>query len=136
MDKEIKRIWSAILAYSPYGLKYLKNNGSIDELNISHIPFLMPDDLPDWKLLLRPLSSITPEEKKKLEELSFTNPKGRQYFRIMSDSIIYSGHDNVCCIGIVDDTISDMIDWFNEHLIDYRGLIEKGYAIDINTVKL
>ena len=63
-----------------------------------------PIDTFDDKLFLRPMSSMTEEEK-----------------------LMYEG----LMIGI--DNISymlDVIDWLNSHHFDYRGLIEKGLAID------
>ena len=55
------------------------------------------------KPYLRPLSSITEEEKLEL-----------------STVLIYA--------NMIDNTRAQ-IDWFNEHYIDYRGLIPKGLAI-------
>ena len=63
-----------------------------------------PIDTFDDKLFLRPMSSMTEEEK-----------------------LMYEG----LMIGI--DNISymlDVIDWLNSHHFDYRGLIEKGLSID------
>ena len=63
-----------------------------------------PIDTFDDKLFLRPMSSMTEEEK-----------------------LMYEG----LMIGI--DNISymlDVIDWLNSHHFDYRCLIEKGLAID------
>ena len=58
------------------------------------------------KLYLFPLSSMTEEQKQEYQHITE---------RWMSDSS-YS--------------ISDSIDWLNVHHFDYRGLIEKGLAID------
>lgn len=72
------------------------------------------------KLYLFPLSSITKE----------------QY----EEFIIISGWDGnienirrgkFSCIGYIGlDYIYDTIDWYNKNHFDYRGLIEKGLAID------
>lgn len=59
-----------------------------------------------WKPYLRPMSSMTEEEKKE-----------------------YHG----ACDGYLDiyfDSV-DSIDWLNEHHFDYRGLIPKGLAIKV-----
>ena len=63
-----------------------------------------PIDTFDDKLFLRPMSSMTDEEK-----------------------LMYEG----LMIGI--DNISymlDVIDWLNSHHFDYRGLIQKGLALE------
>jgi hypothetical protein len=59
-----------------------------------------------WKPYLRPMSSMTEEEKKE-----------------------YHG----ACDGYLDiyfDSV-DSLDWLNEHHFDYRGLIPKGLAIKV-----
>ena len=58
----------------------------------------------EYKPYLFPMSSMTEEEKLMYEGLM-----------IGTDSISY---------------MLDVIDWLNEHYFDYRGLIEKGLAID------
>ena len=58
------------------------------------------------RLYLLPLSSMTEEQKKEYQYITE---------RWMNDPV-YS--------------ISDSIDWLNKHHFDYRGLIEKGLAID------
>ena len=69
-----------------------------------------PIDTFDDKLFLRPMSSMTEEEK-----------------------LMYEG----LMIGI--DNISymlDVIDWLNSHHFDYRGLIKKGLAIDATRLNI
>ena len=56
------------------------------------------------KPYLRPMSSMTEEEKKELESMLFTIPNLEH------------------CI---------VIDWLNQKMFDYRGLIEKGLAIEV-----
>ena len=58
------------------------------------------------RLYLLPLSSMTEEQKKEYQYITE---------RWMNDPV-YS--------------ISDSTDWLNKHHFDYRGLIEKGLAID------
>ena len=80
-------------------------------------------DIEDIKPYLRPLSSMTEEEKKELLQISD--------FDSDVDDICY---DSICCIertsiGIAD--IANFISWLNAHHFDYRGLIEKGLAIAV-----
>lgn len=65
----------------------------------------------DFKPYLRPLSSMTKEEK-----IEYRNIDNRSY----SCPIDYAHIPN-----------SDRIDWLNAHHFDYRGLIEKGLAIAV-----
>ena len=78
----------------------------------------------DVKPYLRPTSSMTDEERKiyksffSIGEYSCGGSLyGKEYEYIDSDS-----DDIVQCISL--------IDWLNEHYFDYRGLIEKGLAIE------
>ena len=64
-----------------------------------------PIDTFDDKLLLRPMSSMTEEEKLMYEGLMI-------------------GTDNVSYM-------LDVIDWLNKHHFDYRHLIEKNLAIEV-----
>lgn len=59
---------------------------------------------------LRSMSSMTDEEKEKYCELQ--------------DEVLYSSG------RLVTDNIADMVDWLNSHHFDYRGLIEKGLALE------
>jgi hypothetical protein len=63
------------------------------------------------KPYLRPMSSMTEEEDKE-----YTNIDNRSYS---------------CPINYAHIPASDRIDWLNAHHFDYRGLIEKGLAIEV-----
>ena len=69
------------------------------------------------KPYLRPMSSITKEECKELEDLPAT---------------IENISDWIPNIPYYMEVVwPDQIDWFNKHHIDYRCLIEKGLAIEV-----
>ena len=78
-----------------------------------------PSLIEDIKPYLRPMSSMTDEQKKYIvdrwginEEFDFEiNPDWGEYFVELGD-------------------IVDFIDWLNKNHFDYRGLIEKGLAIE------
>ena len=81
-----------------------------DEQNFAEEEVTDGIDVLDFTPYLFPLSSMTEEEK-----------------------LMYEG----LMIGI--DNISymlDVIDWLNSHHFDYRGLIEKGLAIDATGLNL
>ena len=64
-----------------------------------------------WKPYLRLMSSMTEEERKEYELLA--------------------NHCIVTSIGFIHLEAAPLIDWLNAHHFDYRGLIEKGLAIEI-----
>ena len=73
------------------------------------------------KPYLRPLSSMTEEEKRELKELHF-------YY---TDAHIVNDEDNDFKPIIVDEIhCSYIIDWLNAHHFDYRGLIDNGLAFE------
>lgn len=84
------------------------------------------DEIIDIKPYLFPLSSMTEEQYEKF--------------------IIISGWDGdiedirrgkFSCIGYIGlDYIYDTIDWLNKNHFDYRGLIEKGLAIDCTNLNI
>ena len=74
------------------------------------------------KPYLRPMSSMTEEEVKEIQKINWQFGKSK------------SGE---CYVGDADDgycSVSQMVDilgYLNEHHFDYRGLIEKGLAIEV-----
>ena len=75
------------------------------------------DNLP--KLLLRPISDMTEEEKK-----------------IQKDYIYHFSKNSLPNYEgdfVFEDEAHDYIDWLNEHHFDCRGLIEKGLAIAVTS---
>ena len=69
-----------------------------------------PYTVDEFKPYLRPMSSMTEEEKE-------------EYFHI--DDRSYS-----CPKDYAHIPASDRIDWLNKNMFDYRGLIEKGLALE------
>jgi hypothetical protein len=76
------------------------------------------------KPYLRPMSSMTEEERKEVNNFikhKRPNPYGK---------INNKGMDDLFSSVAV--TSSILIDWLNAHHFDYRGLIEKGLAIKVD----
>lgn len=86
---------------------------------------------------LRTTSSMTEEEKKDLL-LAIVGNKGINYFRVLEDGSVSNTDleiqdlDNLSIhwINFDKDTVTRYIDWLNEHHFDYRGLIERGLALE------
>lgn len=76
------------------------------------------------KPYLRPMSSMTEEEKKKLKV--DTCPEGTGYFdeKYLICPINHYGEH------ISYEFMSAILEWLNAHHFDYRGLIEKGFALE------
>jgi hypothetical protein len=68
-------------------------------------------DIEEWSILpyLRPMSSMTEQEAEEYNNLCFCN---------------------TTYPGIAEDAVSNFMDWLNSHHFDYRGLIEKGLALE------
>ena len=63
-----------------------------------------------FKPYLRPLSTMTEEEDK--------------------DWQFYKGRVAESCDELLGERIAELHDWFNTHHFDYRGFIEKGFALE------
>ena len=88
-------------------------------------------DILDFKPYLFPLSSMTDEQCHKF------------YFGFVENEIDYNDfkkyYFDYCSWNKVLTTIDDcgdIIDWFNKNHFDYRGLIEKGLAIDATELNI
>lgn len=86
---------------------FIKNKISV-ETKDADIVF----DCTEVKPYLRPMSSMTKEEED--EFVSFT------------DTMFRFGEDDRLCVFPL-----DAISWLNKKMFDYRGLIEKGLAIEV-----
>lgn len=105
----------------PYGVKgIITYNGDKDIFTIKgifNILFLSDTEcchIEDFKPYLRPMSSMTNEEKKEFQACH----------------CIYELHPDfqpmMCNLA----NELNMFDWLNKHYFDYRGLIEKGLALE------
>ena len=78
-------------------------------------------DTVDFKPYLRPMSSMTEEERKEIGnaiQKNYINPSGE---------VNSKGVDNLLLCTIRQ--ANNLTNWLNEHHFDYRGLIEKSLAI-------
>jgi hypothetical protein len=100
-----------LYARLPYGVEIqVKEWTTLDtELKIGHIQRLQNDDI-ELKPYLRPMSSMTEEEKEEYCNLQAKFLWSSQY--PVTDAY-------------------ELFDWLNIHHFDYRGLIEKGLAIEV-----
>ena len=119
----------------PYGVKVQMSDGAIEELiNVNVSTFICNGLKGLPKPYLFPLSSMTEEQERELIDLT----------GYKSECTAYCGFDsmgyyikNVGEFEYEEDEHSFIfypdyvgLDWFNKNHFDYRGLIEKGLAID------
>ena len=124
-DKEL--LFKDICARLPYGVKVesvfinpdTKEHIScgIEVFNATSL-LMIRDGLGEFKPYLFPLSSMTEEQKKTLKVLCDWNDEEADAQSIL---VLYQKHFVMK---------SDVIDWLHKNHFDYRGLIEKGLAID------
>ena len=118
-NKEKQLLLKDLCARLPYGIFIYDEIDNKSIYTISYHPHI-----DNCKPYLRPMSSMTEEEKKELK--AATCPEGTGYFDDqylicpMSHFGEYIGYD----------FMSDILDWLNEHHFDFRGLIEKGLALE------
>lgn len=81
-------------------------------------------ELKNCKPYLRPMSSMTEEEKKDLKEHTCPDGTGTFDEKYLMCPMSHYGE----CISY--EFMSDILSWLNAHHFDYRGLIEKGLALE------
>ena len=89
------------------------------------------------KPYLRSMSSMTEEEKKNLL-VTIVGDDGIKYFQVLSDGSIDNtdatiqdlNKFNMHWVSFDKDTVTLYLDWLNAHHFDYRGLIDKGLALE------
>ena len=111
-DKEL--LLKDLCARLPYGVicEFTYTDGRKENFKFEGKHF---DYLVECKPYLRPLSSMTEEEKEEYDKFFTTiTAKEANFGKWISPA------DDVA-----------LIDWYNKHHFDYRGLIEKGLAIAV-----
>lgn len=121
MTNEEKQILlKDLCARLPYGVKYNYGGNEGCDYTMDRISLIAIDDafpIEDIKPYLRPLSSMTEEEKKEFDEF------------VCIDEEAWNG-DGIQGYINQAEIMSDGIDYLLAHHFDYRGLIEKGLAIE------
>ena len=126
-----------------YTLVYLSNTmeGFDSELSTAEIEFLINNEYM-VKPYLFPLSNITEEQKKDLL-LTVVGKEGLKLFSVTKDGIVSNDKSEQSLynfsfnnVEFSNDTTEAYIDWLNKNHFDYRGLIEKGLAIDCTNLNI
>ena len=137
-DKEL--LIKDLCARLPYGVKIELTWWVMDEgtcmsttLEPDHIEQIRNDELGDAEIksYLRPMSSMTDEECHKFycgfveNEIDYNDFKKYYFDGCLWNKVLTTIND-----------CGDIIDWFNKNHFDYRGLIEKGLAIDATELNI
>lgn len=95
----------------PYGV-FVQDRNGISKLTPTNTEFtdLFYSGICNIKPFLRPLSSMTEEEDKEWQ--------------------LYKNNIACSCDKNLNERINELRDWFNKKSFDYRGLIEKGLALE------
>lgn len=121
-DKEL--LLKDLCGRLPYGVIGLIHNVNCDDYNICIVGGdidLLSQFFITIKPYLRPMSSMTKEEEKEYNSFII----GQQ--PLDCDFSAYPIEEKV----LYEFDVENYIDWLNAHHFDYRGLIEKGLAIEV-----
>lgn len=102
-----------LCARLPYGVKLKSKNGEV--VTLVNPPTAIQDDCWNFKPYLRPMSSMTEEEKDNLQSLH----------DIISDENYGDGYSPSAW-----NAITEWEDYCNARHLDYRGLIPMGLALE------
>jgi len=133
-DKEL--LLKDLSARLPYGVKVRTNRGP--EIIEGLAPFCHNQvkialnldwslSISDYTPYLRPMSSMTEEEKQELERLS-EEYFGKALDKQIQESLSSSNKNESRILEYIASSV--IVDWLNKHHFDYRGLIEKGLALE------
>ena len=140
-DKEL--LLRDLCARLPYSLCVQDEYGEIDYVNYNDVHFANYfDSILNGKVkpYLRPMSSMTEEEAKELSILY--GIKDILSIKITDEYIDFEVDDGFCSIETKTIWYNEIIssiktfDWCNKNHLDYRGLIEKGLAIDATNLNV
>jgi hypothetical protein len=119
-EKDKQLLLKDLCARLPYDV-VVNDGNEIDTLKAYMLDDLMFIDEAIIRPYLRPMSSMTDDERKELSKIL------NYEFYIDNDFALVAEDDRH---RIRLDLFEDCIDWLNEHMFDYRDLIEKGLALE------
>ena len=119
-SKEKDLLLKDLCARLPYGVNCEVFNGKYNE-DMKLSPSILSFGVENIKLYLRPMSSMTEEEK--TEFVGFINWIFDCDYQANTLKELLNGNE------IETDLIVELFDWLNEHHLDYRGLIPMGLAL-------
>lgn len=139
-DKELLlKDLSARLSYG-VKLKHIPSgeNTTLEMISCLSIDGNIHDLIENFRPYLRPMSSMTKEEKEDLL-ITLLGKNDIKYFKVLQDGSIDNNdathqdlsNFNIHWINFDGVNASTYIDWLNKNKFDYRGLIPKGLALEV-----
>jgi len=132
-EEEKELLLRDLSARLPYGVKTSKGCGILELSPRTDVIYIVDNGHIPY---LRPMSSMTEEEKKELLTL-LVGEDSISHFKVENDGIantdenIQSGHSwQYHWLNFSNENMSLYADWLNSHHFDYRGLIGKGLAME------
>ena len=135
-QEERKLLLKDLCARLPYGVKYCRDSWNYEwdqEMSVvevledidkeGYINYHKVYKVWDIKPYLRPLSSMTEEEIKEFRKNS--DFEEREAYEVRAN-----GENKIVILQADCDLSAKELDWLNAHHFDYRGLIEKGLALE------
>ena len=131
-QEEKQLLLKDLCARLPYGVKVNLHNeictllGYFDDyvMLTANVPTGQQTNIANIKPYLRPLSSMTEDEKKvyhKLLQMSIT---------VVMPNMVRKETSYIVDLEDDGDGLNHLYDWFNENHFDYRGLIPMGLALE------
>ena len=102
-------------------IKYNTGERCYGELTPKDIQWFIDSKIKEIKPYLRPMSSMTEDEFLEYHNIKYNKVTYKDKWKRID---VGKYHD----VGII--PIEDYLDWLNAHHFDYRGLIEKGLALE------
>lgn len=96
--------------------------------NVAEYGSFLSSDIEEVKPYLFPLSSMNEEQKKELEDMNWSFDDS-----VINNIVEYIGYHRQFVTHF--DCFA-LIDWLNKKHFDYRGLIEKGLALDASHLNI
>lgn len=137
-DKDL--LLKDLSARLPYGVKFLRESWNYEwdqELSVIEVLEDIDKDgyinntkvytVEDIKPYLRSMSSMTEDEREELEHLS-EEYFGKALDKQIQESLSSSNRNESEILEYIASSV--IVDWFNAHHFDYRGLIGKGLALE------
>ena len=127
MNKEKKQLLLKDLCTRlPYGVM-IEGLEHPEIMTIKHLAIISVMSTEPYKPYLRPMSSMTEEERDELEHLS-AEYFGKALDKQIQESLSSSNRNESEILEYI--ASSAIVDWLNAHHFDHRGLIEKGLALE------
>lgn len=107
-------------------IRYKEGEPCYGKLTLRDIQWFIDSKIEVIKPYLRPMSSMTEEEKTEIDKLN--RPPGGDWTVQLTRSKIGLYNDFSRVVSFK--SINKVLDYLNAHHFDYRGLIEKGLALE------